>query len=153
MTPRIPIVTAALAAALLAGCGQQAQPPGGERDGLLRYGELAFEPCSLSAPGAEAVEAQCTTLAVPEDHDRPEGRSIELAIAWLPARGLAEDDPIYMISGGPGQSALETYPTLDRAFADARRSRHVVLVDARGTGGSHPLKCTDDAGKSAFGDA
>jgi pimeloyl-ACP methyl ester carboxylesterase len=153
MTPRIPFATVALAAALLAGCSPEAQPQGGGRDGLLRYGGLAFEPCSLSAPGAEAVEAQCTTLAVPEDHDRPDGRSIELAIAWLPARGVAEDDPIYMISGGPGQSALETYPTLDRAFADARRNRHVVLVDARGTGGSHPLKCSDESGKSAFGDA
>ena len=153
MTPRFPLATVALAATLLAGCGQQAQTHGIDRDGKLRYGELAFEPCSLSTPGAEAVEAQCTTLAVPEDHDQPDGRSIELAIAWLPAKGLAEDDPIYMISGGPGQSALASYPTLDRAFVDARRTRDVILVDARGTGGSHPLKCTDNAGRSAFGDS
>ena len=75
-------------------------------------------------------------------------RRIDLAVAWIPAKGEAEPDPIVMIAGGPGQSALQTYPMIDAAFADARRSRHVILLDARGTGDSHPLKCatpeTDD---------
>jgi pimeloyl-ACP methyl ester carboxylesterase len=57
-----------------------------------------------------------------------------------------------MIAGGPGQSALESYPMVHAAFADARRNRHVVLVDARGTGGSHPLKCEDPQGRSSVMD-
>ena len=120
-------------------------------DKPLKYGQLAFKPCALTSP-REAVEAQCATLAVPENHDNPEGRRIDLAIAWIPAKGEAEPDPIVMIAGGPGQSALESYPMVHAAFADARRSRHVLLVDARGTGGSHPLKCANREGDSAVMD-
>src|SRR5262249_45557060 len=84
------------------------------------------------------------------NHDEPQGRKINLAVALVMADGQAEPDPIVMIAGGPGQSALESYPIEDRAFSDARRSRNVLLVDARGTGGPHPLKCADEQGNSAI---
>ena len=150
---------AALAALLLlAGC--EATPPAApagdtdiSADGGLRYGRIAFEPCSLTVPRLDPVEAQCATLEVPENHAEPDGRRIELALAWIPARGEGEPDPVFMIAGGPGQSALESYPMLHDAFSDVRRNRHVVLVDARGTGGSHPLACKDDEGENAFTDA
>jgi pimeloyl-ACP methyl ester carboxylesterase len=142
-----------LAVALgLAGCDAGAPGNGPGAEDQLHYGDIAFKPCSLSGGGAEAVEAQCATVSVPENHDAPDGRRIDLAVAWVPAKGMAEDDPIVMIAGGPGQSALESYPEVAGAFADARRNRHVVLVDARGTGGSRPLKCADDEGRSAFTD-
>ncbi|HST44002.1 MAG TPA: alpha/beta fold hydrolase [Luteimonas sp.] len=147
--------TLLLAAALLgvAGCSDPSAPSAGaERDGQVRYGALAFTPCSLSATGVSSVEAQCTTLRVPENHADPGGRAIDLAVAWVPARGMAEPDPIVMIAGGPGQSALESYPMVDNAFSDALRNRDVILLDARGTGGSHPLKCADAEGNSAFTD-
>lgn len=134
------------AASLLAAC---AAPADGPAVRGLQYGRLGFSPCALSVPRVEAVEAQCAKLAVPENHDAPQGRQIELAVAWVLAKGEAEADPIVMIAGGPGQSALESYPMVHAAFADARRKRHVILVDARGTGGSHPLKCADDEGRSA----
>ncbi|HRO28544.1 MAG TPA: alpha/beta fold hydrolase [Luteimonas sp.] len=138
-------------ALLLAGCdggSRQQAGPRADAQGRLHYGAIAFEPCALSAAGGDAVEAQCAKFEVPEDHDAPDGRRIELAVALVPAKGLAEADPIYMIAGGPGQSAIESFPMLDRAFDDVRRNRHVLLVDARGTGGSHPLHCpgfSDDA--------
>ena len=147
---------AALGAALvLAGCDTPRPAEGADvaaitANGGLRYGQLAFESCALSVPGMKAVEAQCTTLEVPENHAEPDGRRIGLAIAWVPAAGEGEADPIVMIAGGPGQSALESYPLLHAAFADARRTRHVLLVDARGTGGSHPLSCKDEEGDNAF---
>lgn len=152
-----------LATAVLALAGCDTPPPdrpdGGADDaaataitaeGGLRYGAIAFEPCALSMPRADAVEAQCATLQVPENHADPDGRRIELAIAWIPARGEGAPDPVFMIAGGPGQSALESYPQVQAAFADVRRNRHVVLVDARGTGGSHPLACKDERGENAF---
>jgi pimeloyl-ACP methyl ester carboxylesterase len=144
-------------ALLLAACseGNQASVPRGTPDGNLRYGALIFKPCALSMSGIRAVEAQCTTLAVPENHHAPQGsngRKIELAIALVAASGSPEPDPIVMIAGGPGQSALEAYPAVHAAFKDALRTRSVLLVDARGTGGSHPLKCKDESGRSAVGD-
>lgn len=106
-------------------------------------GELEFEACTLATPGAAAsVEAFCTTLEVPENHAEPEGRQIELALAWVPARNSAAPDPVFMIAGGPGQSARESYPGAAGAFADIRRQRDVLLLDQRGTGASTPLVCS-----------
>src|SRR5690606_8993227 len=36
------------------------------------------------------------------------------------------------------------------AFSDARRNRHVILVDARGTGGSNPLHCPGFSDEAAL---
>ena len=139
----------------LAACGAPNPPPGPHADaaGNLRFGALTFRPCSLTAPRVEAVEAQCATLSVPENHAAPAGRRIELAIALVPAQGQAEPDPILLLAGGPGQSALESYPLIQHAFADVLRTRSVLLIDARGTGKSHPLRCEDDAADDAMTDA
>lgn len=107
-------------------------------------GELVFEPCVLTSPGLpRPTEAQCTTVEAPEDPAAPEGRKIGLALAWVPAEGTAEPDPVFFIAGGPGQSAREAYPGLAPALADLRRSRHILLLDQRGTGGSNPLFCPE----------
>lgn len=111
-------------------------------------GKLRFTPCSL-AQGTESLSALCGTLRVPEDHSQPGGRTIELAIAWLPARNQAEDDPIFMLAGGPGQGARESFPGLAPAFIEARKTRDIILLDQRGTGDSNPLKCVDSKGNSA----
>ena len=114
-------------------------------------GTLEFEPCTLAPEyGTASVEAQCSTLAVPEDHANPESRKIELAIAWVPTDNEAASDPVFMLAGGPGQSAKESYPTVAPAFREVLRKRGVILVDQRGTGGSSPLMCRDEHGKSAI---
>ncbi|MGI8559839.1 MAG: alpha/beta hydrolase [Luteimonas sp.] len=145
MPIRLPAVFLLSATLALSACDGRNDAPGAHAtpDGNLLYGTVLFKPCSLSEAGVDAVEAQCATLAVPENHDAPDGRQIELAIALIPADGQAGPDPIVMIAGGPGQSALESYPLLHDAFADARRNRSVLLLDARGTGRSHPLKCAE----------
>ena len=107
-------------------------------------GSLSFKPCSLDSPFAtEAIVAHCTTLPVPENPAAPDGRKIALNIAWLPAANDADvaPDPIFFLAGGPGQAAVETYPQLEPAFEAARKLRHVILVDQRGTGKSNPLNC------------
>lgn len=111
-------------------------------------GSLKFKPCSL-AQGTESLSAFCSTLSVPENHSKPEGRKIQLAISWLPASKQAEEDPIFMLAGGPGQGARQSFPAIAEAFAEARKTRHIILLDQRGTGDSHPLKCEDSKGNSA----
>lgn len=116
-------------------------------------GSLHFQPCTLPAAGSAApVEAQCTTLAVPENRAEPDGRQIELAIAWVPTDGEAEPDPVFMLAGGPGQGARATFPAVAPGFRDVMRTRNIILVDQRGTGDSHPLACRDAEGNNAFGD-
>lgn len=118
-----------------------------------KLGELDFQPCSLPVPQTTmTVSAQCAKMKVAENPAQPKGRQIELALAWIPAKGEAEPDPLFMIAGGPGQSALESYPSLHPVFSDVIKKRNIVLVDQRGTGKSNPLICKDATGKSAIGE-
>jgi pimeloyl-ACP methyl ester carboxylesterase len=112
---------------------------------VRRVGALALEPCTLAAPNSPGtVAAFCGGLVVAEDRARPAGRRIELAIALVPSRAKRPlPDPVFMLAGGPGQSALENFPTAVAAFRDVLRDRDVVLVDQRGTGGSHRLACPE----------
>jgi pimeloyl-ACP methyl ester carboxylesterase len=95
-------------------------------------------------------------LPVAEDRAAPAGRRIELAVALVPSRAKQPlPDPVFMLAGGPGQSALETFPSAAAAFRDVLRDRNVVLVDQRGTGGSHRLACPEPdaaSGADALGD-
>ena len=108
------------------------------------YGTIPFRPCTLAPQyGALSVEAQCGTLSVPEDRARPDARKLSLAIAWVPAsdNGDVAPDPVFMLAGGPGQSARDSYPQIAGAFAEVLKHRNVLLVDQRGTGGSNLLSC------------
>lgn len=96
------------------------------------------------------VEAQCTTLQVPENHAQPQGRSISLSIAWLPAKSDAAPDPVFFIAGGPGQSARDSFVPLLGQFRELRAKHDVLLVDQRGTGASNKLSCKTDGGDDAF---
>ncbi len=116
-------------------------------------GEIEFAPCVLAPKHLPvSVDAQCATVPVPENHADPDGRRIELALAWVPARGEAEPDPVFMLAGGPGQSARDSYPAAAAAFRDINGKRDVLLLDQRGTGGSQPLVCRDRDGKPAVAD-
>jgi len=107
------------------------------------FGSLAFTPCTLSQAGqAQTVPARCATLRVPEDRTSANGRKIELAVAWVPSTAKSPaTDPVVMLAGGPGQSALEAFPAVYPAFREILRHRHVLLVDQRGVGKSNPLAC------------
>lgn len=109
------------------------------------YGDLRFSPCVLGSGGLiPPAEARCASVIVPEDPDRPEGRRIELALAWVPARGRAEPEPVFFLAGGPGQSSRDAYPQLASAFAELRRSRDLFFLDQRGTGASNRLDCPSE---------
>jgi len=120
-----------------------------------KLGRIAFKPCTLSpALGAASVEAECGTFSVAENPSLPNGRKIALNIAWVPANDSGDHvpDPVFMLAGGPGQAAAETYPQIAPAFREVLKHRDVILVDQRGTGKSNKLICKDSEGKSAVVD-
>jgi pimeloyl-ACP methyl ester carboxylesterase len=122
---------------LLGGCGAEATPaPVGEP-------ALALSECQLSMPNVNAtLSARCGTLEVLEDYGNPAGRRLELNIAVVSAVSRnPEPDPVFILAGGPGQAVVEIYPALRSSFSRVRQTRDIVLVDQRGTGQSHPLKC------------
>jgi len=99
--------------------------------------------CHLSTPGAASrLEARCGTVSVPEDWDHPSGRKIKLHMAVLPASSEEPaPDPLMFFAGGPGHAASESFIPVAGGFKRMRKKRDVVLVDQRGTGRSHPLRC------------
>ncbi len=107
---------------------------------------LALAPCRLSAAGvAQTFSAECGSLEVPEDPARPDGRAIALNIAVVPAISRTPaPDPLFLLAGGPGQAATEAFVPVLAALRQANQTRDLVLVDQRGTGGSHPLHCPLD---------
>ncbi len=109
---------------------------------------LELVDCRVSAgPSYPGFSARCGTMTRPENPDEPDGNTIELRIAVVPALDLdPQPDPLVPISGGPGQSVIDMYSSYRAAFEPIRRSRDIVLVDQRGTGESALMKCpVDDA--------
>lgn len=110
----------------------------------LTESTLVLEDCALTSPNGQQVDARCGTLRVPEDRSNPSGRGIDLRIAVVPAvQRSPEPDPLFLLAGGPGQSAIETFPTLINLLFPIHEERDIVLVDQRGTGMSNPLRCLD----------
>lgn len=92
------------------------------------------------------AEAQCGTLTVPENRAEPGSRTIDLDIAVLHATGsssVTQNDPLFLLAGGPGQAATEAFSNALGLFQDANRLRDIVLVDQRGTGDSNGLPCSN----------
>jgi pimeloyl-ACP methyl ester carboxylesterase len=115
----------------------------------LRLGECRLE--SQAVHGS--VTARCGHLRVRENRDDPQSKELQLHVAVIPALRLQPaPDPLFIISGGPGQSASDLYLSVSPAFARIRRDRDIVLVDQRGTGRSNMLDCTlpDDADFTEF---
>lgn len=104
---------------------------------------LPLHECRLEHPlQLTSIAARCGTLRVPEDRDHPQGPAIDLNVAVVPAlnrRSTAA--PLFLLAGGPGQSAVQSYVATASAFARINRNHAIVLLDQRGTGQSNPLSC------------
>lgn len=106
-------------------------------------GALELERCTLSGgAGIAAVEARCGWLTRPENPDDPEGATIDLRVAVVPALSPNPlPDALTVINGGPGASSIEMYADMAATFSGVRRERDILIVDQRGTGASNPLDC------------
>ncbi len=85
----------------------------------------------------------CGEVSVPEDRGIKGGRQIALSVVVLPGRSAAgRADPIFGIAGGPGIGSTRLAVSYPRLYDALQADHDIVLVDQRGTGDSHPLKCT-----------
>ncbi len=105
---------------------------------------LTLSDCVLQVSARAEIKARCGSLDVPEDRGNPQGRQISLNLVVIPAvKKNPAPDPLFLLAGGPGQSAVETYPPMLALFYKIHESRDLVLLDQRGTGKSNPLHCLD----------
>jgi pimeloyl-ACP methyl ester carboxylesterase len=99
--------------------------------------------CRLEHPlHLTSIPARCGTLRVPLDPEHPREGSVDLKVAVVPAlnrRSAAA--PLFLLAGGPGQSAMQVYVALSSAFARINRNHAIVLLDQRGTGHSSLQSC------------
>jgi pimeloyl-ACP methyl ester carboxylesterase len=104
---------------------------------------LPLTECRLQSPNVGgSVAARCGSMDVLEDRSNPSSKRVSLHVAVIPAlRTEAESDPLFLISGGPGQAASDFYLAMSHVFGRIRRDRDIVIVDQRGTGRSNRLDC------------
>ncbi len=104
---------------------------------------VELERCTLSgSAGIAAIEARCGWLSRPENPDEPNGASIELRVAVIPALSPnPRADALTVINGGPGGSSVDMYADMAGTFSATRRERDILILDQRGTGASNPLDC------------
>lgn len=119
---------------------------------LLRGGALALllsaplaatslEPCRV--PGLRN-EVLCGQVQRPLDPARPDGPTLAVHYVVVPAMARRKlPDPVVLLAGGPGQSAIGVAPGVMGLFARLNNRRDIVFVDQRGTGRSAPLVCDE----------
>ena len=101
---------------------------------------LHLVPCHLERLAEEVL---CGTHEVFENRAANSGKRLKIQFAVLePLRRSRNPDPLFLLAGGPGQGARSFGPIANRFFKKVRRTRAIVLVDLRGTGGSNPLECS-----------
>lgn len=89
-------------------------------------------------------EVLCGQVQRALDPARPEGVKIEVHYVVVPALARHKlPDPVFLLAGGPGQSAIALAGQVMPLFARLNNRRDIVFVDQRGTGRSAPLVCDD----------
>jgi pimeloyl-ACP methyl ester carboxylesterase len=108
--------------AFLAACGGAPAKPA-----------IQLEPCTVLY-----YQAECGKLRVYEDRASRKGRQFDLNLAVIRANpGKKADGALFLLSGGPGVAATQDRGNLSLVIMVG--DRDIVLVDQRGTGGSHEV--------------
>jgi pimeloyl-ACP methyl ester carboxylesterase len=101
---------------------------------------------SFAAPIRMTEDVICGYLIVPQVHRDPTAGTLRLGVTILERRDSdveTEATPLVIAHGGPGGSALETYPYA-LAESPLRASRDIVLFDQRGSRYTEPaLLCPE----------
>ena len=101
----------------------------------------APQPCRVEGI---ATEVLCGSVHRPLDPARPDGTNIDVHYVVVPATARRKlPDAVFLLAGGPGQSAITLAPSVLPLFARLNNRRDIVFVDQRGTGKSAPLACDE----------
>ena len=152
------VVGAIALAAVTRSAGPTASPAADAAGGTQAFGAVGTSetvPCpSYLTEGAAITESgkevegktfSCGVVVVPENHDKPDGRTIELFYLKLHSTApKPAPDPLVYLAGGPGSTGsyeLTANPLLHKNLNRIRESRDIIAYDQRGTGYSNYLLC------------
>lgn len=82
----------------------------------------------------------CGQLSVPLDRSGAQPGTLSLRVAAEP-RSKRHRGILIALTGGPGQGGVASAPGFQAALDPLLRTRRLVVIDQRGTGGSNPLNC------------
>lgn len=87
---------------------------------------------------------KCGVVRRALDPARPDAATIAVHYVVVPAMARRKlPDPVFLVAGGPGQSAIDVAPQVMPLFGRLNNRRDIVFVDQRGTGRSEPLACPE----------
>lgn len=120
----------------------------------MRQALVAFVALAAAAAHAQGLTAcrvpgirnsvQCGVVQRALDPARPDGPKIDVHYVVVPAMARRKlPDPVFLLAGGPGQSAIDVGPPAFGLFSRLNNRRDIVFVDQRGTGRSAPLACAE----------
>jgi len=125
---------------LAAVCSAQESPPAA----TVVPGQIRFTPFLIQPrDGSSRVSAELGWLAVPENHARPSGPSIELAFLRIRTAAPRPGTPVVWLAGGPGGSGTDDAEgQILPLFLEISQFADVIALDQRGMGRSQPrLDC------------
>jgi pimeloyl-ACP methyl ester carboxylesterase len=157
--PRRTVSVLAAAVLVLGGCSQAEPEPDTTADLDRFYGQaVTFEPCegygTTSTDEAAFVSDptfQCARVDVPLDYDDPDGRTAQIALLKVPAKG----EPIGSLllnSGGPGGPGMSMAAAAATTLANSPLTEKFDIVgfDPRGVAASTPaVDCFTDSENEA----
>ena len=110
-----------------------------------RSTKIELVPCDFDGTGAQRVGVVCGLLSVPEYHENPQGRQIQIAFAFLKSKKeVSKKDPLLFLSGGPAQQSMNTSLLNFWLQSPFHKERDIFLLDQRGVGFSRPaLECPE----------
>jgi pimeloyl-ACP methyl ester carboxylesterase len=110
----------------------------------LAVSPVQWEPCG---------DLQCGSVTVPLDYARPDGPTIEIAVARHPAEVPSERIGSLVINpGGPGTSGIDDLPNELSVLTPELLDRFdIVSYDPRGVERSSPVTCSGGSGSGAPG--
>ncbi len=110
-------------------------------NGRAAQAEDLLHPCRVDG---FAQQVQCGEIDRPLDPDQPAGKKIAVHFVVLPALDKNKaPDPVFLLAGGPGQSAISVASWIQVVFEKLQRRHDLVFVDQRGTGKTAPLECPE----------
>ena len=143
------LVVALAAAACSTGSKDLANKTSGSRQSTTTApgapGRLKWSACTDDLAGAAGL--RCATLKVPVDPAKPDGPTIDLALAKVPAAGTPSEriGSLVMNPGGPGASGIEFLANVAGQLPQQVADKFdLVSFDPRGIGGSTPVRCLTD---------
>jgi pimeloyl-ACP methyl ester carboxylesterase len=109
--------------------------------------QLAWRACATT----ELPTRECAEFVVPLSYREPQGATISLAVARVPATDPAGRlGSLFLNPGGPGQPGFEELPIMYAALPTALPTRFdIVGFDPRGVGESAPVRCFASSEESA----